>query len=252
MAETARSRLALSVMMAGLILVCDAALLPLIQAHLFRGTPPVVVYLIEFILFTFLAVAGLALNRCMLIAPLVWWPRRADDLLRAASVAGASLVLVGANIVGWHSTDVSRVAPWLESMAGPRGVFFLSLRADLTEEVAFRLFLLGLIAWLVSKATRERAIWLGAGVLGSSILFGPIHPGFVLAFSAGLVMCCIYLRAGLVRGQSGLRPQPALLCPGRGAGDCRGRERRTGRPATRGGLFPAVCYPEHPGHQRAA
>ncbi len=76
--------------------------------------------------------------------------------------------------------------------------FFLSLRAGITEEVVFRLFLLSLSAWITLRIFHNRRGAIGVGVLVSSLLFGLIHPGFILAFLMGLAMAYIYLEAGLL------------------------------------------------------
>jgi membrane protease YdiL (CAAX protease family) len=86
--------------------------------------------------------------------------------------------------------------------------FILSLSAAITEELVFRLLLLSaflyLFSWLFRSITTlnpriSQSIPFLFSIILSSLLFGAIHGvyGFLFAFVAGIVLCLVFLRAGL-------------------------------------------------------
>ncbi len=107
-----------------------------------------------------------------------------------------------------------RVPLWIRLIEGQYDVFIYSLRAAVTEELAFRLLLFTAFLYILRRAFHPllsqgcgitRWIPLMFSVLVSSLLFGTVHGlyGFSNALVAGIILCICFLRGGF---------ESAVLC----------------------------------------
>lgn len=112
-------------------------------------------------------------------------------LLGSVAIAVNTYILINGK---QQALDVS---PWLNNLT-PFLALMISIRAAVTEEIVFRLFLISAIIVIISKFTSSRKISLIWAIIISSVIFGLIHPGFFLAFVYGVVLSYIYINSGLI------------------------------------------------------
>lgn len=187
---------------AALVVVMDVAVMPILVGYYHQVSA--IVFFNDFVVILLAGLAGI------FFAPRVGCPlwRRhsinSSTLGRAAyftAVLGFSVVVINTvvNLVyfmGYRSHTL-QVSPWL-ALLTPEIALALSFRAALTEEVLFRLFLFTLVAWIVGRLVHSQELSLVTGALASSIVFGLIHPGFLMAFLVGLALVYVYYRSGLL------------------------------------------------------
>jgi len=179
-----------------LAVVCAYFVREILQTFLYKGSSPLFLYAFEFLEYAIVAFLGLIIAER--IALPTWWKKeRTKESNLWASLLGAILVVANTAIHYYSRSQALGSAPWLGTLDLTQA-FFLSLRAGVTEEIVFRLFLLCFAVWGTLRVSHSRPWAICAGVLVSSLLFGLIHPGFALPFLVGIVMAHIYLQAGLL------------------------------------------------------
>ena len=176
--------------------LCARFTIPLLQPLLYKGAKPIIIYIFEFFEYAIFAFLGLVLvERTKLPG---WWAKeRSKKTNLVVALLGATLVAANMALHYYSRSEALRLAPWVGTLDLTQA-FFLSLRAAITEEIIFRLFLISLSAWVILRIFHNRRGAIGVGVLVSSLLFGLIHPTFPLPFLMGLAMAYIYLRVGLL------------------------------------------------------
>lgn len=105
------------------------------------------------------------------------------------------LSMVAYNTYSIYYSDISSIT-WL-NFSNVFQPILLSLRAALSEEIQFRLFIFTAITAILKGVTKSKMIPMAAGMLISSLLFGLIHPGFLMPFLYGTLLCYIYRYNGL-------------------------------------------------------
>lgn len=189
-------KVVLSLSIGILAVVCACFVSGILQPLLYKGTSPLFLYAFEFFEYTISAFLGLIITERIAL-PGLWAQGRTKQTNLVVVLLGATLVAANTALHYHGRSEALRLAPWLGTLDLTRA-FFLSLRAGVTEEIVFRLFLLSLVAWITLGIFHNRRGAIGVGVLVSSFLSGLIHPGFMLAFLMGIALAYMYLRAGLV------------------------------------------------------
>jgi len=200
--QTQMRRLVPIVAVATLVVIADTVAMPIVRKYLYGSASATIVFVADFGIVLFAGIAGL------FFAPRVgcpfWW--RAGNGSPASRrvtwlTALLGLVVVASNAVALlvYRDQVARadVAPWLALLTPERAVA-LALRAALNEEIFFRFFLFPGAAWVVEHFIPTRQAALLTGVLVSAIVYGVIHPGFLMAFLVGCALSYIYYRLGLL------------------------------------------------------
>lgn len=90
------------------------------------------------------------------------------------------------------------------TISKPFEAILLALRAGITEEIIFRLFLFSLLIWLLQKITahfnlenKKEKITIFSAII-ASIIFAALHSFNILAFVLGLMLTFIYFKKGLI------------------------------------------------------
>jgi len=187
-------------MVAAMVVAADVAVMPILRQSLYRRASPTTIFAFDFSSVLLTGLAGL------FFAPRVgspcWW-RPGDNspaswkVTFIAALLGLAVVVSNTLIFVANRNQVAQQAPWLTSLTRETASA-LALRATLTENIVFRLFLFPLAAWVVGQFIRSQRTSLIVGALGSALMFGFIHPGFVVAFLAGLALNYIYYQRGLL------------------------------------------------------
>ncbi len=178
-----------------LILICDTRILPILKLQFYHGMNNQSILLSEFLIFFILVILGLTVSSFIGLPALL--PKGSVNW-RNLAIIGVLVILANSLIYYFGRSQAMTAAPWLKSLK-IADIPFLSLRAGLTEEVMFRLFLFSLIAWPLSKVLKSPILYLSLSAIISSLLFGAIHgSGFLIAFLMGLVLCYVYIRGGLL------------------------------------------------------
>ncbi len=114
----------------------------------------------------------------------------------------ATLVITSVNagitLTYFRNTDLS-ASHWGQILSTPWKGLLCSLRAGITEEVPFRLFVGALVLWLLNSSakTKNRAWWLAP--LLTTLLFCLImHPTTPMAYASSLLLSVIYYRHGII------------------------------------------------------
>ena len=112
-----------------------------------------------------------------------------------ASILLGVLIIIS-NTVIWSRSNGDMVS-WI-SFSSYHQPIFLSLRAAVTEEIIFRLFIFSTVTLMASKISKSKMGPLVVGALVSSILFGLFHQGFYLPFIYAVMLCYVYRYNGLL------------------------------------------------------
>lgn len=179
-----------------LAVVCAYFVWDILQTFLYKGASGLFLYTFEFFEYAILAFLGLIIVERIALPG--WWTKgRSKQTNLVVVLLGATLVAGNTALHYYGRSEALRLAPWVGTLDFTQA-FFLSLRAGITEETIFRLFLLSFTSWITLRISRNRRGAIGVGVLVSSLLFGLIHPTFLLPFLMGIAMAYIYLQAGLL------------------------------------------------------
>lgn len=186
-------------MVAAIVVATDVIAMPILTSY--PGQAPATTMLSFDFASTFLpGLAGVYISRR--IGYPLWW--RKGDRSPASRRATLITALLGFTVIAANTcvylTQEERatdLAPWL-ALLTPETAIAISVRAALTEEVFFRLFLFPSIAWIFWRFTKQKEASLVIGALASTLAFGLIHPGFLWAFLTGMAILHIYHRRGLL------------------------------------------------------
>lgn len=129
----------------------------------------------------------------------IWTAKLNDNRKHKFQIILLGIIAVAANTIIFINSQQQalEVSPWLNQLT-PFSALIISFRAALTEEIIFRLLLISVIMLLISKFTSSNKVPLILGIIISSIIFGLIHPGFLVAFLYGLVLSYLYINSGLI------------------------------------------------------
>lgn len=128
----------------------------------------------------------------------VWLLSNAVDRSRRSIYISAliGIVIVSSNTYILCNYNIDAV-PWLR-FTNVYQSLFLAIRAALTEEVIFRLFIFSVIVKLTNKITKSGIICFILGALVSAVTFAVLHNGSYLSFIFGIGLCYIYRNTGLM------------------------------------------------------
>ena len=97
-----------------------------------------------------------------------------------------------------YLNQATQLPYWLTLLI-PETAVALSLRAALTEEIVFRLFLFLLATWVIERFIHSQKRSMIVGAVASAFMFALMHgSGFAVAFPLGLALVYIYHRGGLL------------------------------------------------------
>jgi len=182
---------------AALVVLMDVVVMPVLSSG---RAPSAGIFLNDFIVVLLAGLIGLFVSRR--IGYPLWWRR--GDGSTASRRATYVVVFLSVSVVAANTLiEVISVekavdlAPWI-ALLTPEMAAAVSVRAALTEEAFFRLFLFPLIVWVFRYFVKSRESSSVIGAVVSTAVFGLIHPGFLLAFLIGLAFVFIYYHRGLL------------------------------------------------------
>jgi membrane protease YdiL (CAAX protease family) len=200
--KTQMRRLVSIVAVATLVVMADTVAMPIVSKYLYGSASATIVFVSDFGIVLFAGIAGLFLAP-RLGCPFWWRAGNGSPASRRMTLLTAllGLVVVASNalalLVYRDQVAHANVAPWMALLTPARAVA-LAFRAALNEEIFFRLFLFPGTAWVVGHFIPTRQASLLTGVLVSAIVYGVMHPGFLMAFLVGCAFSYIYYRLGLL------------------------------------------------------
>lgn len=189
-------------LVAALVVAMDAVVMPILRqsGRFFPQLSTMVVFVIDFSLVLLTGLAGLFF--ASRVGSPCWWRQGNGSLasrrMNHITVLLGLTVVVGNTLVNLaYHNQAAQLAPWL-ALLTPERAIALAFRAALNEEIFFRLFLFSLMAWVIGYFIRSQQASFVTGALASTIMYGLIHPGFVMAFLVGLALVYIYHQRGLL------------------------------------------------------
>ncbi|QUH26208.1 CPBP family intramembrane glutamic endopeptidase [Serpentinicella alkaliphila] len=135
----------------------------------------------------------------------LWWRRIKDISLfkQFISITSLGLIMIISNSIIYYyhlSVNENSIAsiPWLQ-FSNMKEIILLSLRAGITEEIVFRLFIFTFAVSTVRKIIHRDDFSIVIGIIISALSFVLLHGGFnIVIFIYGIILAYIYLKNGLV------------------------------------------------------
>lgn len=129
----------------------------------------------------------------------VWTAKISENKKHNLGIILLGFIAIAVNTIIFINSQQQalEVSPWLNQLT-PLSALIISIRAALTEEIIFRLFFISAIMLFINKFMSSTKVPLILGVIIASVIFGSIHPGFLLAFVYGVVLSYIYINSGLI------------------------------------------------------
>lgn len=186
-----------------LVVVLDVMLMPvLLQSGLFFQLSTTAILAIDFGIVALTGITGL-IFASRIGAP-SWWQSGRDGSSASRRTTYVTVLLAISIVVTntlvnlTYLTQATQLPYWL-TLLTPGTAVALSLRAALTEEIVFRLFLFLLATWAIERSTHSQKRSMIVGALASAFMFALMHgSGFAVAFPLGLALVYIYHRRGLL------------------------------------------------------
>lgn len=177
-----------------------AALSRLLWAIISNYKNPWQVFIMYFLLCFFTALAGLVICDKLNFGGIK--VRNRSNLSFVTNIVLFTVVLATVNsIILVQFADSYNLPRWTRNINSLFQTFSYSLQTGLTEETIFRLYLLPLVAWMISffecRVSGRLLGWDILPILVSTIVFGLVHgSGFIYAGVSGLVFGILFIRAG--------------------------------------------------------
>lgn len=185
---------------ASVVVAADVVVMPILHQSLYRQAAAKTILALDFSSVLLTGLAGLFFA-ARVDSPYWWRPGNSSPASRKVTfitvLLGSAVVVSNTLIFVTSRNQVAQLAPWLIALTRETAIA-LAFRAALTENIVFRLFLFPLAAWVAGHFIRSRRISLVVGALVSALMFSLIHPGFLVAFLAGLALTFIYYHRGLL------------------------------------------------------
>jgi hypothetical protein len=139
----------------------------------------------------------------------LWWGRGEKGGTKRAYtimvVVGLIVIILNSviniNMLITHREQFLTMSPaWVTYIAEgtPFKALLVSVRAALTEEIVFRLFLISIISGIMQWFTTSRANWLIASGILASMAFAFIHQPSLIPLLFGFMLSYIYINHGLI------------------------------------------------------
>ncbi len=187
-------------MVAAMAVATDVAVMPILRHSLYHRASATTIFAFDFSSVLLTGLAGLFFAP-RAGSPCWWHPGNSSPASRRvtfiAVLLGLAVVVSNTLIFVASRNQVTQQAPWLTALTRKTAIA-LAFRAALTENIVFRFFLFPLAAWVAAHFIHPRRTALIVGALVSALMFSLIHPGFIVAFLAGLALNYIYYQRGLL------------------------------------------------------
>lgn len=135
----------------------------------------------------------------------LWWRRIRNMSLfkQLLPIISLGLIMIISNSILYYyhlrvNGNPISSTPWLQ-FSNLKEIVLLSIRAGITEEIVFRLFIFTFAVYIVRKIIHREDLAVVLGIIISSLSFVLLHGGFnIVIFTYGIILAYIYLKNGLL------------------------------------------------------